>query len=125
MAEPKPFSPYEEQLSILRGRGLAIPDEELALQWLREKNYYRLSAYSLTLRQRDTATGNDKFFDGASFSDIIDLYEFDDQFRAAIFHAASVVETNLMLLIIMRGSTVLSDISMERTSKIPGDMPNS
>lgn len=63
MAEPKPFSPYEEQLSILRGRGLAIPDEELALQWLREKNYYRLSAYSLTLRQRDTATGNDKFFD--------------------------------------------------------------
>lgn len=37
MAEPKPFSPYEEQLSILRGRGLAIPDEELALQWLREK----------------------------------------------------------------------------------------
>ena len=30
MAEPKPFSPYEEQLSILRGRGLAIPDEELA-----------------------------------------------------------------------------------------------
>ena len=85
MAEPKPFSPYEEQLSILRGRGLAIPDEELALQWLREKNYYRLSAYSLTLRQRDTATGNDKFFDGASFSDIIDLYEFDDQFRAAIF----------------------------------------
>lgn len=95
MAEPKPFSPYEEQLSILRGRGLAIPDEELALQWLREKNYYRLSAYSLTLRQRDTATGNDKFFDGASFSDIIDLYEFDDQFRAAIFHAASVVETNL------------------------------
>ena len=74
MAEPKPFSPYEEQLSILRGRGLAIPDEELALQWLREKNYYRLSAYSLTLRQRDTATGNDKFFDGASFSDIIDLH---------------------------------------------------
>ena len=95
MPETKPFSPYQEQLSILRGRGLSIPNEELALQWLREKNYYRLSAYSLTLRQRDPVSGEDKFLDGASFSDIMELYLFDDQFRAAVFHAASVVETNL------------------------------
>ena len=95
MAEPKAFCTYEEQLEILRKRGLIIPDPELALQWLKEKNYYRLSAYSLTLRQRDLITGEDHFFKNASFSDIIDLYEFDDTFRAIVFHAASIVETNL------------------------------
>lgn len=42
---------HEEQLEILRKRGLTIPDESLALRWLKEKNYYRLSAYSLNLRK--------------------------------------------------------------------------
>mgnify|MGYP004514590211 CR=1 FL=1 len=95
MAEPKAFCTYEEQLEILRKRGLTIPDESLALRWLKEKNYYRLSAYSLTLRERDTHTREDRFFDGASFTEIVELYAFDDQLRSAIFHAASIVETNL------------------------------
>ena len=95
MAEPKSFCTYEQQLQILKNRGLSVPDESLALQWLREKNYYRLSAYSLTLRHKDPVTGEDEFFKGASFSDIVDLYQFDEQFRAAISHAAAIVETNL------------------------------
>lgn len=95
MAGIKAFCTYDQQLQILKDRGLLIPDESLALQWLKEKNYYRLSAYSLTLRQKDPTTGNDRFNEHASFSTIIDLYQFDDQFRAAVSHATSIVETNL------------------------------
>lgn len=95
MAEPKAFCTYKEQIELLRGRGLSIENEEVALQWLREKNYYRLSAYSLTLRKRDPDTGKDHFFEGASFDDIIDLYQFDNDFRSAISHAAAIVEVNL------------------------------
>ena len=50
MPETKSFCTYEQQLQILKRRGLSIADDALALQWLREKNYYRLSAYSLTLQ---------------------------------------------------------------------------
>ncbi len=46
----KDFCTYEQLLDILRRRGLIIHDEAIALRHLREKNYYRLSAYSLTLR---------------------------------------------------------------------------
>lgn len=52
MPETKSFCTYEQQLQILKRRGLSIADDTLALQWLREKNYYRLSAYSLTLRRK-------------------------------------------------------------------------
>lgn len=95
MAETKSFCTYEQQLQLLKNRGLFISDDTQALQWLKEKNYYRLSAYSLTLRHKDFATGEDRFFPGTSFSTIIDLYQFDEQFRAAISHAAAIVETNL------------------------------
>lgn len=95
MPETKSFCTYEQQLQILKRRGLSIADDTLALQWLREKNYYRLSAYSLTLRRKNPSTGEDEFLKDSSFSTIIDLYQFDEQFRAAISHAAAIAETNL------------------------------
>lgn len=95
MGKIKSFRTYEQQLQILKNRGLIVSDDALALQWLREKNYYRLSAYSLTLRQKDPSTGEDQFFSGASFHTIMELYQFDEQFRATVFRAAAVVEINL------------------------------
>lgn len=32
MAEPKSFCTYEQQLQILKNRGLSVPDESLALR---------------------------------------------------------------------------------------------
>ncbi|WP_269410325.1 hypothetical protein [Lentibacillus daqui] len=48
--EPKT---YEEQLDILRSRNLIIDDVEDALGFLKKVNYYRFSAYGLTLKQKD------------------------------------------------------------------------
>lgn len=56
--ETKPFKTYEEQVALLKSRGLIISDEAEAKDILKRLNYYRLSAYSLTLRK------NDEFFPG-------------------------------------------------------------
>lgn len=50
---PKPFLAHKEQLDLLRSRGLTIHDAPKALLTLREISYYKLSAYSLTLRTDD------------------------------------------------------------------------
>lgn len=48
MAE-KAFKTIDEQLDLLRSRGLTIDDESKAKQFLLYNNYYRISGYSLTL----------------------------------------------------------------------------
>lgn len=71
----KEFKTIDEQIDILRCRGLDIPDEEQARKFLTENNYYRVSGYSLTLRSHD------KFYKHATFQNIIDIYNFDHELR--------------------------------------------
>lgn len=67
----KCYKTIEEQIELLRSRGLKIDNEEQAKQFLLTNNYYRISGYSLTLRK------NDVFSPNASFQNIIDIYNFD------------------------------------------------
>lgn len=85
----KPFKTYAEQLQILKDRHLIIPDENKALEQLRELNYYRFSAYSLTLSE------NDEFYPNVTFDDILELYEFDCDLRELIMKYTSSVEVSL------------------------------
>lgn len=43
----KDFKTIDEQLEILRSRGLIIDDENIAKDFLLYNNYYRISGYSL------------------------------------------------------------------------------
>ena len=43
----KEYKTIDEQIALLRSRGLAIADEELAKDFLLRNNYYRISGYSL------------------------------------------------------------------------------
>lgn len=49
----KDFKTIDEQIEILRSRGLIIEDETEAKDFLFRNNYYRISGYSLTLRKND------------------------------------------------------------------------
>lgn len=49
----KCFQSINQQIDILRSRGLNITDELQAKQFLLHNNYYRVSGYSLTLRKND------------------------------------------------------------------------
>ena len=89
MPESKTFKTIEEQLDILRTRGLKIPDEELAKKFLMQNNYYRTSGYSLTLRK------NDVFSPSATFQNIIDIYQFDHEFRHILLKYLENIEVKI------------------------------
>ena len=84
----KPFKTYKEQIELLKSRGLIINNDSAAEEILRKMNYYRLSAYSLTLRK------DDKFYSGVCIEDIVALYDFDALLRSIIFEYSSKVETS-------------------------------
>lgn len=50
----KEFKTIQEQIELLRSRNLKIEDEAVAADFLLKNNYYRISGYSLTLRNQDT-----------------------------------------------------------------------
>jgi len=56
MSEVKKATTYEEQMALLKSRGLRITDEEACLRKLSLINYYRLTAYLIPFK--DDATGN-------------------------------------------------------------------
>lgn len=88
MAE-KEFKSIDEQLEILRSRGLTIKDEALAKEFLLKNNYYRISGYSLTLRR------NDVFSPAATFENIVDIYSFDQEFRHILLLYIETIEVQM------------------------------
>ena len=87
-AVSKEFKTIEEQMEILRSRGLLIPDEDQAGEFLLHNNYYRISGYSLTLRK------NDRFSEGTTFQNIIDIYNFDHQLRHILLTYIETIEVS-------------------------------
>ena len=88
---PKDFKTIDEQIEILRNRGLTVPDDsvEIAKSFLKKNNYYRISGYSLTLRNHDV------FYPQASFQNIMDIYNFDRELRNALLWAIEIIEVNI------------------------------
>ena len=84
--EEKEFKTINEQLKILKSRGLIIEDESIAKEFLLYNNYYRISGYSLTLRK------NDIFYESTTFQNIIDIYNFDHEFRHIILKYIEKIE---------------------------------
>lgn len=74
----KPPTTFKEQLELYRSRNLIISDEKFAENTLERINYYRLRGYTLTLMDPEK---EDKFLDGASFDELLSLYEFDRRMR--------------------------------------------
>ena len=85
----KDFKTIDEQIDILRSRGLTIEDEAGAKDFLLRNNYYRVSGYSLTLRK------NDVFAKSATFQNIEDIYNFDHEFRHIILHHIETIEVQM------------------------------
>lgn len=84
--EDKEFKTIDEQLEILKSRGLIVEDEFIAKEFLLYNNYYRISGYSLTLRE------NDIFHESTTFKNIIDIYNFDYEFRHIVLKYIEKIE---------------------------------
>lgn len=88
ICQKKPPKTFEQQIKIFRDRNLIIEDEEEAIDFLKRVSYYRLTGYTLTLKE------NDKFFDGVTFNDIRYLYEFDKKFRSLLLEMLEDIEVS-------------------------------
>lgn len=87
----KPAKTYEQQLEILRQRGMVIEDDARALFYLQHINYYRLGAYWLPF-ESDHATH--EFHPGTRFEDVLDLYVFDRELRLLVLDAIERLEVS-------------------------------
>ena len=85
----KEFKTIEEQINILENRGMIIDDRNLAKIFLSKFNYYRISAYTLTLRK------DNHFYKNVRFSDIIQIYNFDMELRAALLYILENIEVSM------------------------------
>lgn len=84
--ELKPPTTFEEQLSILRTRGVIIPNQEYAISILKRINYYRFTAYALHLKENDT------YFPNTTFDKIYRHYQFDAKLRQHLMKMVEHVE---------------------------------
>jgi abortive infection bacteriophage resistance protein len=74
----KPPKTYDEQLALLKQRGLSISSDSETLRWLKRVNYYRLSAYYIPFQE---PRPSEAFLPGATWERVIDLYIFDCRLR--------------------------------------------
>lgn len=88
----KIFNSIDEQIEKLKGRGLSIPNEEKAKNYLLTNNYYNIiNGYSKYFMVK----GTEKYVDNASFDEISNVYLFDKQIKEAFFNAILDIEHHL------------------------------
>lgn len=99
----KRFLTIDEQIDLLRSRGMEISDQDLthARGLLTRVGYYRLSGYWHIYRKpKEGAHGlGDTFFSGVTLRQVEELYDFDRRLRVLVFDAIESIEVALRALI--------------------------
>ena len=86
--ESKPFKSIQEQIEILKERGLIVNDEAYAYRVLSHVNYYRLSGYTLTLRK------DNKFYNNIELEQVMQIYNFDAELRVTLLYLLEYIEVS-------------------------------
>lgn len=79
----------EEQIQILKARGLIIKDENKAKRKLLDIGYYRLGFYSFYFQNK-----NHQFYENIDFQDLINLYYFDTNLKHLLLKFITRIEIN-------------------------------
>jgi len=97
----KPFLTLDQQISLLKSRGLSVPDINFATDCLKNIGYYRLSGYWYPMRASETRTNlegknelvvKDSFKEGSEFSQVIDIYTYDKRLRILLLDVLERIE---------------------------------
>jgi abortive infection bacteriophage resistance protein len=95
MNNQKPRS-IDDQVKILRYRGMEFRDEEQAKSYLQRISYFRLKYYWIDMIDEEV----DDFKEGSFFETVIERYEFDRELRQVLFKAVEMLEIGLRTKII-------------------------
>lgn len=87
----KAFKTIDEQIQLLRQRGLIIDDVEKAKLYLLTQNYYNIINGYANYFPRT----NDQYTAGTNFDEIAHLYVFEREIKQAMFQAIIAMETHL------------------------------
>ncbi len=92
----KKFKTLEEQIEIMKYKGMTIENEAYAREILLRENYFFLNGY----RHLFLKSPNDKtFIEGTTFEELYSLFLFDRSFRNIIFKNLLIIENNLKSII--------------------------
>lgn len=92
----KLFKTLDEQLEILRGKGLIIEDEELAKEILLRENYFFINGYRELLMNSIT---DKTFVVGSTFRELYSVFLFDRSLRNILFKNLLIFENHLKSVI--------------------------
>lgn len=98
----KPYLNFNQQLELLKSRGLEVTNNSVALEYLERLGYYRLSGYWYPCRKLLLTSASqpklvrpmrsDEFMPGSKFLDVVSLYVFDKKLRLLILDAIERIE---------------------------------
>ena len=91
MNRRKKFLSIEEQVSLIQRRGLTLPSEKSAKDFLERQNYYRFSGY-MRYFQEDIAGDEARFFPGTQWDEIVNIYRLDIELRSLLLRGLQEAE---------------------------------
>jgi abortive infection bacteriophage resistance protein len=86
-----------QQIELLKSRGLIIENTQFTRDILENVSYFRIANY---LRPMESDKQTHQFKPGASFRNVVSLYDFDRELRQLVFGAISRIEIALRTRII-------------------------
>lgn len=92
----KEFKKLDEQVEILRNKGLTVNNPEYAMEVLFRENYFFLNGYRHLFMKSST---NRTYIPSATFEELYSLFLFDRCFRNILFKTILNIENNLKSII--------------------------
>ena len=92
MARIKQFKTIDEQIEILKDKGLVIGDKERTKKILLRENYFFINGYRHVFMK---ANDDKRFIDNVTFDELYSLFCFDRNIRNIMFKYLLIVENNL------------------------------
>ena len=92
MSKVKQFKTIDEQIAILKEKGLVFENEEYAKQILLRENYFFINGYRYIFYK---SPKDKQFIEGTTFEELYSLFLFDRNIRNIMFKYLLIVENNL------------------------------
>ena len=92
----KEFKNLNEQIEILKQKGLIINNPEYAKDVLFRENYFFLNGYRLLFMKSNV---DRRYVDGATFEELYSMFLFDRELRNILFKNILIIENNIKSII--------------------------